>query len=56
VHPVKGGAVAGNVFDAFRTARLSVDVHEALVSGFGDGGTYFGPCAARFDGLRVAGD
>lgn len=54
--PVKGGAVAGNALDAFRTARFSSEVHEALVSGFGDGGTYVGPWSARFDGLRVAGD
>ena len=56
VRPVKGGAVAGNVFEAFRTARLSSEVHEALVSGFGDGGTYVGPRSVRFDVLRVAGD
>jgi predicted Zn-dependent protease len=56
VHPVKGGAVAGNAFDAFRTARFSAEIHEALVSGFGDGGTYVGPRLARFDTLRVAGD
>ncbi len=56
IRPVKGGAVAGNALDAFRTARFSSDIHEALVSGFGDGGTYVGPRSARFDGLRVAGD
>ena len=56
VRPVKGGAVAGNVFDVVRTARFSSEVHEALVSGFGDGGTYVGPRSARFDGLRIAGD
>lgn len=55
VRPVKGGAVAGNAFDAFRTARFSSEVHATLVSGFGDGGSYVGPRAARFDGLRIAG-
>lgn len=54
--PVKGGAVAGNAFDALKGARLAAEVHEALVSGFGDGGAYVGPRAALFDGLRVAGD
>jgi predicted Zn-dependent protease len=56
VRPVKGGAVAGNVFDAFRTARFSAEIHEALVSGFGDGGIYVGPRSAHFNTLRVAGD
>ena len=55
VRPIKGGALAGNVFDAFASVRFSQETQEALISGFGGGGLYVGPRGARFEGMRVAG-
>ncbi len=48
VRPVKGGSVAGNVYDAFADARFSRE--EAFH------GHYLGPRAIRFGSLTVAGD
>lgn len=45
--PVKGGAVTGNVFDAFAACRLSRETIKV--------GRYFGPQAIRFDKLVIAG-
>ncbi len=54
VRPIKGGALAGNVFEAFASARFSKETQEALISGFGGGGVFAGPLGARFEGMRVA--
>lgn len=54
VRPIKGGALAGNVFEAFASARYSQETQEALISGFGGGGVFVGPRGARFEGMRVA--
>lgn len=48
VQPIKGGSVAGNVFEAFADARFAREVAER--------GEYFGPEAIRFGTLRVSGD
>jgi PmbA protein len=46
--PVKGGAVQGNLFAAFRRAQFAREVDWF--------GTYHGPRAIRFERLTVAGD
>ncbi|MBU0491760.1 MAG: hypothetical protein KKA73_28965 [Chloroflexi bacterium] len=46
--PVKGGAVSGDVFEAFANARFSADTQFL--------GDYLGPEAIRFEDLVVAGE
>lgn len=45
--PIKGGALTGNLFEAFTDARFSAE-------SFTDG-TYYGPAAFRFADLTIAG-
>lgn len=48
VRPVKGGSVAGNVFDAFANCRMSSETCKI--------GHYCGPRAIRFEELVIAGE
>lgn len=48
VRPVKGGSVAGNVFDAFANCRMSSETCRI--------GHYCGPRAIRFEELVIAGE
>lgn len=48
IRPVKGGSVAGNVFDAFANCRMSSETCKI--------GHYCGPRAIRFEELVIAGE
>lgn len=48
VHPIKGGAVSGNIFAAFQDARLSATTYSD--------GIYYGPVSIRFGSLAIAGE
>ena|SRR5579875_487356 len=47
VRPIKGGVLSGNVFTALRDVRFSAEAYTD--------GNYYGPSAARFGDLSVAG-
>lgn len=46
--PIKGGALAGNVFSALEDVRFSAQTYSD--------GSYFGPAAMRFGNLTIAGE
>jgi predicted Zn-dependent protease len=47
-HPIKGGSLSGNVFDALGDARFSRETYAD--------GSYFGPAGLRFASLTIAGE